>query len=47
MNYKNRISNENPMNLSMYNSKNKYNGNRNIITEFPQRINKSQDKKEQ
>ena len=47
MNYKNRISNENPMNLSMYNNnnKNKYNGNKNINTEFPQRINKSQDKK--
>ena len=47
MNYKNRISTENPMNLSIYNNKNKYNGigNRNIKTEFPQRINKSQDKK--
>ena len=45
MNYKNRISNDNPMNLSMYNNKNKYNGNRNIKTEFPERINKSQDKK--
>ena len=42
MNYKNRISNENPMNLSMYNNKNKYNGKK---TEFPQRINRSQDKK--
>jgi len=45
MNYKNRISNENPMNLSVYNNKNKYNGNKNIKTEFPQRINRSQDKK--
>ena len=44
MNYKNKINNENLMNLSMYN-KNKYNGNRNIKTEFPQRNYKSQEKK--
>ena len=43
MNYKNRINNENLMNLSI--NKNKYNENRNIKTEFPQRINKSQNKK--
>ena len=51
MDYKNRISNENPMNLNlnMYNNDkingNKYNGNRNLKTELPRRINKSQEKK--
>ena len=51
MDYKNRISNENPMNLNlnMYNNdkmyENKYNGNRNLKTELPRRINKSQEKK--
>ena len=50
MDYKNRISNENPMNLNlnMYNDKlfdSKYNGNRNLKTELPRGINKSQEKK--
>ena len=49
MDYKNRISNENPMNLNMYNNdkmyEKRYNGNRNLRTEFPNRINKSQEKK--